>query len=133
MVGARRRSQDAGSITVLVLGLILSFMAAAGLAVDGGRLVAARITVSDHAENAARVGAQQVGSMRSGRPILRDASARSAALSYLASHGLSGEVAVGARTITVTTRITQSTALLRLVGIFERTVAATRTAEIVTS
>jgi hypothetical protein len=29
------------------------------LAVDGGRIVAARVEAADHAENAARVGAQQ--------------------------------------------------------------------------
>lgn len=129
----RRTVRHRGSVSVFVIGLVLSFMVAAGLAVDGGRLVAARIAVSDHAENAARVGAQQVGSVRSGRRLLSLGAARAAALEYLASQGLTGEVAVSSRTITVTTRITQPTTILRLVGIVERTVTASRSAEISSS
>jgi hypothetical protein len=124
---------DRGSITVFVVGLVLSFMMSAGLALDGGRLVSARVAVADHAENAARVAAQQVGMMRSGQRILQSGPARSAALQYLAQQGLTGEVLVGDRTVTVTTRITQSTTFLKLVGIAERTVTASRTAEITAS
>lgn len=120
-------------MTVFVVGLALSFMMAAGLALDGGRLVAARIAVADHAENAARVGAQQVGSMRSGERIVLPSEARSAALGYLSLQGLAGTVDVGRRTVTVTTRLSQRTILLRLVGIQERSVVATRTAEITSS
>lgn len=129
----RRTSRDRGSMTVFIIGLVLSFVVAAGLAVDGGRLVAARIAVSDHAENAARVGAQQVGAVRSGRRILVAATARAAALQYLASQGLTGEVTVGSRSITVTTHISQPTTILRLVGVTERTVTASRSAEITSS
>lgn len=118
---------------MFVVGLVLSFMMSAGLALDGGRLVSARVAVADHAENAARVAAQQVGMMRSGQRILQSGPARSAALQYLAQQGLTGEVLVGDRTVTVTTRITQSTTFLKLVGIAERTVTASRTAEITAS
>lgn len=126
-------ARDAGSITVFVVGLVLSFMASAGLALDGGRLVSARVAVADHAENAARVGAQQVGLMRSGQRVIQSGPARQAALQYLRLQGLTGEVVVGNRTVTVTTRITQSTTFLQLVGINERTVTARRTAEITSS
>ncbi len=122
--------RDRGSITVFVIGLVLSFLASAGLALDGGRLVAARVAVSDHAENAARIGAQQVGLMRSGARILQSGPARQAALQYLRVQGVSGEVVVGARTVTVTTRFVQPTTFLKLVGINERVVSAIRTAEI---
>lgn len=125
--------RDRGSISVFVVGLVLSFLVAAGLAVDGGRLVAARIAVADHAENAARVGAQQVGSLRSGRRVLSVGAAKAAALEYLAAQGLTGEVSIGSRTITVSTRITQPTTILRLVGVTQRTVTASRSAEITSS
>lgn len=125
--------RDSGSISVFVIGLVVSFLVAAGLAVDGGRLVAMRIAVSDHAENAARVGAQQVGSVRSGQRRLSTGSARAAALEYLASQGLTGDVVVGSLTITVTTRMSQPTTILRLVGVTERTVTASRSAEITSS
>ena len=126
-------SRDSGSITVFVVGLVMSFMVSAGLALDGGRLVSARVAVADHAENAARIGAQQVGSMRSGARVLQSGPARAAALQYLSQQGLAGEVIVRNRTITVTTRITQPTTFLQLVGVNERTVRATRTAEITSS
>lgn len=124
------RGREQGSVTVFVVGLVLSFTVAAGLAFDGGRLVAARITVADHAENAARIAAQQVGSLRSGERVLRPAAARSAALSYLSSYGLRGDVEVGSRIVTVTTRLSQPTTFLHLVGIGQRVVSATRSAEI---
>lgn len=117
-------------MSVFVVGLTLSFTVAAGMAFDGGRLVAARIAVSDHAENAARVGAQQVGSIRSGGRTLVVGAARAAALEYLAAQGLTGEVTIGPRTVTVITRLIQSTTILRLVGMTERTVTASRSAEI---
>lgn len=121
---------DRGSVTVFVVGLVLSFTVAAGLAFDSGRLVAARITVADHAENAARIGAQHVGGLRDGDRVLRPVAARRAALSYLSLNGLRGDVDVGSRTVTVTTRMSQATTFLRLVGIGRRVVSATRSAEI---
>ena len=126
-------ARDAGSISVFVIGLVMSFMVSAGLALDGGRLVSARVAVADHAENAARIGAQQVGAMRSGARILQSGPARIAVLQYLRLQGLTGEVVVRDRTVTVTTRITQPTTFLQLVGVNERTVSATRTAEITSS
>jgi Flp pilus assembly protein TadG len=45
---------ERGSITAFVAVLAITFIACAGLAVDGGRLVAARVQLADHAENAAR-------------------------------------------------------------------------------
>lgn len=135
MAGEIPRSSvpDVGSVTVFVVGLVLSFLVAAGMALDGGRLVAARIAIADHAENAARVGAQQVGSMRSGRKILSANAAKAAAMRYLALQGLTGEVTVGERSVAVTTRMTQPTSILRLVGVESRTVTASRRAEITSS
>lgn len=127
------RQRNSGSITVSVLGLVLSFMVSAGLALDGGRLVSARVAVADHAENAARIGAQQVGQMRSGRRLLQSGPARAAVLDYLRLQGLTGEIVVAGRIITVTTTMTQPTTFLRLVGIDSRTVTASRTAEITAS
>lgn len=124
------RGCDRGSVTVFVVGLVLSFTVAAGLAFDSGRLVAARITVADHAENAARIGAQQVGGLRVGDRVLLPAAARRAALSYLSLNGLRGDVEVGVRTVTVTIRLSQATTFLRLVGVGRRVVSATRSAEI---
>jgi hypothetical protein len=108
-------------------------MVTAGLAVDGGRIVAARVEAADHAENAARVAAQQVTLLRLGWRLLDPIKARRAAEEYLSTHGVGGQVTIGLRTVTVTVMLTQQTTLLRLAGIGRRTVTATRSAELVES
>ena len=126
-------SRDRGSISVFVVGLAMSFMVVAGLAVDGGRIVSARVSAADHAENAARVGAQQVTLIRLGWRVLDPARARQASLDYLAFHGVSGTVDVGINSVTVNVVVTQPTTLLRLVGIPSRSVSASRTATLESS
>lgn len=66
------QKDDRGSITALVVGLVMTFIACAGLAVDGGRLVTAKIRASDRAENAARLGAQAVTNLRLGVPVVEE-------------------------------------------------------------
>ena len=124
---------DRGVVTAFVLGLAMCFMVTAGMAVDGGRIVAARVEAADHAENAARVGAQQVTLLRLGWRLLDPVKAKRAAEEYLSVHGVLGQVTVGLRTVSVTVTLTQQTTLLRLVGIDSRTVTASRTAELVES
>jgi len=126
-------SRDRGSISVFVVGLAMSFMVVAGLAVDGGRIVSARVSAADHAENAARVGAQQVTLIRLGWRVLDPARARQASMDYLAFHGVSGTVDVGINSVTVRVVVTQPTTLLRLVGIPSRSVSASRTATLESS
>jgi hypothetical protein len=125
--------RDRGVVTAFVLGLAMCFMVTAGMAVDGGRIVAARVEAADHAENAARVGAQQVTLLRLGWRLLDPVKAKRAAEEYLRVRGISGQVTVGLRTVTVTVTLTQQTTLLRMVGIGSRRVTASRTAELVES
>ena len=125
--------RDRGSVTVFVVGLVMSFVMATGLAVDGGRLVVARVAAADHAENAARVGAQQVALIRLGWRVLDPVKAEHAAHGYLAAHGVSGVVDVGVDSVTVTVTIVQRTTLLRVVGLASRSVSATRSAQLVST
>lgn len=118
--------RDRGSITGFVVVITLTVMACAGLVIDGARVVSAKVSAADHAENAARAGAQEIASVNSGSLTLDPARARAAASTYLASHGLSGVVVVSAARITVTVRTTVPTTLLRLVGISSKSVSATR-------
>ena len=46
----QRSTDDGGSITAFVVMLAMTFVACAGLAVDGGRLVAAKVQLADQAE-----------------------------------------------------------------------------------
>jgi hypothetical protein len=126
-------NSDRGVVTAFVLGLVLAFVVLAGLAVDSGRLVAAHVTAGDHAENAARAGAQEVTLVRLGWRLVDPRRATATARSYLDAHGLDGDVTADFRGVTVTVRVRQATTLLRLVGIEEREVSSTRTARLVSS
>ena len=66
-VTARTVERDLGSITAVVVSMTIALIACAGLAFDGGRLLGARLDAADHAENAARAGAQHVTAIREGR------------------------------------------------------------------
>jgi hypothetical protein len=126
-------NSDRGVVTAFVLGLVLAFVVLAGLAVDSGRLVAAHVSAGDHAENAARAGAQEVTLVRLGWRLVDPRRATATARAYLDAHGLDGDVSADFRGVTVTVRVRQATTLLRLVGIQEREVSSTRTARLVSS
>lgn len=127
----KTRHRDPGSVSAFVVCLASTFIVVAGLAVDSGRVVAARITVADHAENAARVAAQQVRGIRSGEWFIDPVEARRTASRYLSQFGLVGEIHVDATSVTVSTFVEEQMTLLRLVGIESRTVRATRRADLV--
>ena len=124
----RRARGERGTVTAFVVGLTLACLLAAGLALDGGRIVAARLQVEDVAANAARAGAQQVVGLRAGDPSLDPTRAEAAARRVLAAAGATGSVEVSGRSITVTATSSQSMVLLRLAGVASRTVSATATA-----
>ena len=123
--------RDRGVVSGFVVCLALTFMAMAGLAIDSGRLVAARLEAADHAENAARLGAQEVDRIRLGIRSVDPVRARQVTASYLADHGLDGSVTVEHQTVTVTIRENQETTILHLFGIGSRGFAVTRRATIV--
>ena len=75
---------ECGVISAFVLGLMMTFVVCAGLGVDGGRLVANHIELADHAENAARVGAQELTDLRTGEPTIDPNQARYSVSNYLA-------------------------------------------------
>ncbi len=129
MVHPRGRG-EAGFVSAFVVALTLACLMAAGLALDGGRLVAARVQVADVAGQAARAGAQQVVGVRAGHLELDPAAARSAAERVLSAAGASGHVAVGRLAVTVQAEEAEDLLLLRLVGLGRRTVTATATAQV---
>ena len=124
----RTRNGEEGSITALVLVLAMTFIACAGLAVDGGRLVAAKIELGDQAENAARAGAQEIASLRSGSLEIDEFRAVIAAEEFLVSHGLNGDVYVRDNSVTVSVRRVIPMTLLGLFGVKEKTLSARRSA-----
>jgi Flp pilus assembly protein TadG len=125
------RTQDEGSISLLVVVFFLALLAAAGLVVDGGAKIRAARQASSVAEEAARAGAGQIDRdrayTRGGRFVVNRTAAAAAARTYLTNSGNNGSVTiVNGQKIRVTVTITKPTTLLAAIGIKE--VAATKTA-----
>lgn len=125
------KHRDRGVVSGFVVCLALTFMSMAGLAIDSGRLVGARLEAADHAENAARLGAQEVDRIRLGVRSVDPVRARRVTRSYLDEHGLDGSVLVENQTVTVTIRKEQETTILHLFGVGSREFSVTRRATIV--
>jgi hypothetical protein len=119
---------EPGSISALVVALMSTFVACAALAVDGGRLVATHVGLTDHAGNAARRGVQEVTSLRSGDPKVDGDRARRAVRAYIAQHQLQGEVVVDDRSVTVIITTTVNMTLLSVIGVDDRQLSVRRTA-----
>lgn len=122
--------RDRGSVTAFFVGLVPIFALSAGLALDGARVVAGRVAIGDHAENAARLAVQEVDLIRLGWRVIDPSRANVAARTYLAEHGVDGSVTVGPRTVTVVARMEVEPTLLGLVGQNSWIVQESRTAEI---
>lgn len=120
---------DAGSVSAFAVGVVLSLMSCGALVVDGGNVVSQYLRYADLAENAARSGTQELRSLRSGNPTIDPSPARRAALSYLASRGVEGDVVVRDNTIVVTVRATVDFVLLDVIGLRGTSVTVTRSAE----
>jgi Flp pilus assembly protein TadG len=120
---------ESGVVSAFVLGLMMTFVVCAGLGVDGGRLVANRMELADHAENAARVGAQELTDLRTGEPTLDENQARDSASNYLAANNVDGEVSTTSNSVTVTVNRDVEMSLLKLFGATNHQITVTRTAK----
>lgn len=122
---AARWSDEAGRVTAFLVVLTTGILALAGLTLDGGLALAAKVNAAGQAEAAARAGAQAIdlATYRSrGTLRLVPAEATADARRYLAAGGATGTVTVSADTVTVTVTATQRTQLLGLIGIASLTV-----------
>lgn len=120
---------ESGVVSAFVLGLMMTFVVCAGLGVDGGRLVANRMELVDHAENAARVGAQELTDLRTGEPTLDENQARDSASNYLATNNVDGEVSTTSNSVTVTVNRDVEMSLLKLFGAINHRITLIRTAK----
>ena len=118
-----------GVVSAFVVGLMMTFIVCAAFGVDGGRLVAARLELADHAENAARIGAQEITDLRSGRPKIDHNLAQRSSTTYLADQDLNYSVSVSSNSVTVTAIREVEMTLLKLFGVLNHTISVTRTAE----
>jgi hypothetical protein len=103
----------------------------AGLVLDGGLALSAKVRAIDEAQEAARAGAQALdlaAYRRDGTVRLLPSQARQLARQYLATTGDTGTATVTADTITVTVTAHQHTQLLDLAGLNTLTVTGTGSA-----
>ena len=117
-----RQHPERGSVSVYVVIIAASLMLMAGLCVEGGRVLNARSTMADQAEQAARVGVQQLSMDKlrgSGVAATDPSAASSAARSYLARTGdaQTSTVKASSDRVSVTVERDVPTTMLRLVGI----------------
>jgi Flp pilus assembly protein TadG len=108
-------TSERGSLSIFFAVMGVGLLMAAGLAIDGGRKLNALGAARDLADNAARAGAQEVDqrlARETGAVVLDATAAEARALSYLASVGRTGTVAVSADTVTVTVTIDQEMVIL---------------------
>ena len=127
------RRDERGSAAIFVIGMSLVLMVCAGLVVDGGLAINARMRVADDAEQAARVAADSidVDLLRAGGGIvINEPLARQRAAAYLARRGYgAGQYAidVDGNQVSVDVDDTTQTTLLSLIDVDSYDVHASAT------
>jgi hypothetical protein len=126
-----REDQD-GRVTGFVVVIVTAILLFAGLLLDGGLALAAKVRAIGEAQEAARAGAQEIDLVayrNSGILRLAPQQASAAAQHYVAATGHTGSVSIAGNTITVTVTVNQPTQLLGLIGIGSITVTASGQAQ----
>lgn len=112
---------ESGVAALFAIFLAVAFLAMAGLVIDGGYVLAGSRRLTNHAEQAARIGADSLdpASLRDGgQPRVNPEAAAAAARAYLARVGAGGaSVSVLGDTVRVTIRDHKRTTILSAVGI----------------
>ena len=121
-------------VTAFVVVFMLALIVMAGLVLDGGLALAAKVQAIDDAQAAARAGAQAIDVplyRSTGEITLDPTQASTDAEAFLARSGHTGTVSVNGDQVTVTVTITQPTQILSLVGVdsFTETGSGSATAE----
>lgn len=127
----RRLRDDGGQVTAFIVIFTAAVVMFAGLVLDGGLALSAKVRAIDEAQEAARAGAQALdlaAYRRDGAVRLVPGQARALAKRYLAATGDTGTVAVTGDTVTVTVTAHQRTQLLTVVGLRTLTVTGTGSA-----
>jgi len=123
--------KNKGSLSAMMVCLVMATISLAGLAYDGGRVVSAYMEMSDAAQNTARLGGQQLVGIRDGHPHIDEDLATSAMRAYLVARGLVGKFDVQGTKATVEVFQKVPMRILGIVGIGERTIRVIRTVDVV--
>lgn len=121
--GLGRRARlggEEGRVSVFVTMLALGFLILGGLVLDGGLALAAKIQAIGEAEEAARVGAQEIDLTAyriDGTVSILPDQASAAAHQYLEATGHTGSVIVTGNHVEVSVTVTYRTQVLHTIGI----------------
>lgn len=128
----RLAADEAGSVSAFVAVVAVGLIMVAGMAYDGGQIVAAQATARDLASSAARAGAQEIDldHLRStGEATLDPDKAAASAHAFLAQAGFTGTMRVNGPSITVAVTLQQP---MRILPVPDRAVTAVDTATALT-
>ena len=123
--GQRSRGEE-GMVTAFVVIFAFALLLLAGLVIDGGLTLAARVRAIDEAQAAARAGAQAINLelfRSTGAVVLDPNEATQAAESYLAATGHTGKVEVSGNQVDVAVSISQPMQILGIGGLGSLTVS----------
>ncbi|HVA08060.1 MAG TPA: pilus assembly protein TadG-related protein [Acidimicrobiales bacterium] len=123
-------TDEGGSLSAFLAVLAVALFVLVGLVLDGGRILSAKRTAMDVAEQAARTGADQLSldALRAGQFVVDPSAASTAVARYLAAAGQSGTVEISGSTVVVHVETTVHTVVLGIVGINKISVASSATA-----
>lgn len=128
-----RRRDERGSAAAFVVGMTITLVVVAGLVVDGGGALNARMTLADDVEAAAVAGAQATDELRLRADdvlVIDAAEAKQRALEVLQGRGYEGIVVIATdESVTVTAHDRVPTSMLSLIGINDFDIQATATSE----
>ena len=123
-------ADERGSILPFTVTIVAALIGCAGLAVDGGRILAARREAAGLAAAAARRASEELtwSELVTGHAAIDPDRAREVAVAFVARAGGRATVTATPDQVTVTVTMDQSTVVLDAFGIGTETVSATRTA-----
>jgi hypothetical protein len=127
----RRPSPDEGSISLFMVVMAVTLLAAVGLVVDGGIKVRALQRADEAAREAARAGSQMLdvpAAVRGDAVAIDPAGAARGARSYLVAAGVEGSVRVSGNVVIVSTRVDFTPVFLAFAGVGPSTVTGTASA-----
>ena len=116
----RDGTDESGMVTAFVVIFTMALLAMAGLVLDGGLALAAKVQAIDDAQAAARAGAQAIDIplyRSTGQVTLDPGEAVADAKRYLEATGHTGTVSVTGDEVTVVVHASQATQILSVVGI----------------
>ena len=123
--------ENRGSLSALTVCLVFSAMALIGLVFDGGASINEYMRLSDIAENAARVGAQEIVGIRAGDAHVDSRAAVISSKRYLQAYGVNGKISTTDDSVMVEVEGAVKYQILGIIGLSSQHLRVMRSARII--